>query len=417
MNSQPTAIVIGGGVIGCASAYYLAREGWQVRLLERDQLGSGASVGNCGYVSPSHVLPMAGPGAITKILRTMMRKDSAVSISWQVNPALWSWLARFALQCRHDSMMESARARHALLRTSMELYRQLLSEEEFACEWQDQGLLIVYKSPRDFEAFRTTAALLEETFGVVATPYVGDEVSHLESTLRTGLGGGWLFPGDAHVRPEKMLGCFRKAILKHGVSIAEGVAVESLAIEGRRVKSLETSQGSTSADVVVLATGAEASCFAKPLKCRIPIQPGKGYSLTMPSAGGAPKIPMIFEAHHVAVTPFDGFMRIGSTMEFAGFDRSLNRKRLSLLRKSAKEHLVALPPGEHVEEWAGWRPMTYDGLPCIDKAPGAENVIVAAGNGMIGLSTAPATGKLVAQLASGKKPHIDPQPYSLHRFA
>jgi D-amino-acid dehydrogenase len=130
-----------------------------------------------------------------------------------------------------------------------------------------------------------------------------------------------------------------------------------------------------------------------------------------------PKIPMIFEEHHVAVTPLESGFRVGSTMEFTGYDRSINPKRLALLRKSAAEHLEEPLPETVDEEWAGWRPMSVDGLPCIGRAPADGNLIVAAGNGMIGLATAPATGKLVAEIASEQTPHIDAVPYSLSRFA
>lgn len=414
--SQRTAIVIGGGLVGCATAYYLARDGWSVRLLERDRIGSGASSGNCGFICPSHVMPMAVPGAVSRTLRTMLGKDSPVAIKLRPSASLWSWLAKFALRCRSNPMMQSASARHALLKSSMELYRQLVGQEGLACQLQDQGLLMVYKSKSDFEHFTATSECLREEFGISTTRLVGDEVAEYEPALRRGLAGGWLFPGDAHVRPECLLDSLCTLLDKYKVIVEEGVGVNSLNIQEDLLHSVETSHGSRSADVVILATGAEAPVFAKPLQCRIPIQPGKGFSLTMPYADEHPKVPMIFEEHHVAVTPFQGQMRIGSTMEFAGYDRSLNQKRLSLLVRSAEDHLVRVPDTDKAEKWAGWRPMTYDGLPCIDWAPGAKNVIVAAGNGMIGLASAPATGKLVAQLASGEKPFIDPEPYSLRRF-
>jgi len=416
MPNERSAIVIGGGLIGCATAYYLARDGWHVRLLEKDLLGSGASSGNCGYICPSHVMPLAVPGAVSRVLRTMLGRDSPVAVRWRFDPALWSWFRKFAKQCRQAPMMRSAIGRHALLKASMEMYQQLVAEEGLDCDWQDRGLLLVYKSQKDFDEFGQTAVVLEREFGIATTRFPGDEVSHLEPTLRPGLAGGWLCPGDAHVRPDKLLAALRCAIEQRGGDIQEGVTVHTLSIQDRHLRNVETTRGSLTADIVVLATGAEAPDFAKPLRCRIPIQPGKGYSLTMPSPKNTPRIPMILEEGHVAITPFADSLRIGSTMEFAGYDRSLNRKRLALLMRSAKEHLIEVPDGDSVEEWAGWRPMIYDGLPCIDRAPGAENVIVAAGNGMIGLATAPATGKLAAQLASNVEPFIDPQPYSLRRF-
>ena len=149
----------------------------------------------------------------------------------------------------------------------------------------------------------------------------------------------------------------------------------------------------------------------------MPIQPGKGYSLTMPRPSICPAVPLIFPETRVAVTPFQTGYRLGSTMEFAGYDATLNPRRLQLLRDGARPYLRE-PEAEPVEEaWFGWRPMTTDGLPIIDRGPALSNVMIAAGHGMLGLSMAPATGKLVAELLNGDEPHLDPGPYRVGRFA
>jgi D-amino-acid dehydrogenase len=416
MTTQRSAIVIGGGLIGCSSAYYLRLDGWDVTVLERDTIGSGASHGNCGYVCPSHAMPLAAPGVVAHTLPSLLKSDAPLSIPLRFNPALWKWLFRFTRECTTERMMRAAVGRNALLASSMKLYRDFIAKENINCEWTDNGLLLVYRSKKDFNAFAATAELLNREFDIETVSYQGEAVQQFEPALRTGMAGGWHFPGDAHVRPDKLMSGLKSAIRKHGVEIREGTEVLALNIESLRLASIETSSGSMSADLVVLATGAEAPRFASPLRCRIPIQPGKGYSLTMPALKNPPRVPMIFEQHHVAVTPMESAFRVGSTMEFTGYDRTLNRKRLALLRKSAEMHLAEPLPETVDEEWSGWRPMVYDGLPCIDHAPAANNVIVAAGNGMIGLATAPATGKLVAELASGTKPHIDAATYSLARF-
>ncbi len=417
MSDGRSAIVIGGGLIGCSSAYYLAKLGWRVRLLERDRIGAGASHGNCGYICPSHVMPLAKPGAVGRTLRTMLGRDSPVTVRMPPSVGLIGWLARFAGQCNEASMSRSAAARHSLLSTSVSLYRGLLEAEGIDCQWQDDGLLVVYSSREHFEGFRPTAELLSEKYAIVSAPYPGENVRVLEPALRPGLAGGWHFRGDSHVRPDRLLAGLQMALKRLGVEVTEGVAVHAMRVEGGKLQQLETSQGAMAADVVVLATGAEAPAFAKPLGCRIPIQPGKGYSLTMKTPAGAPRLPMIFEEHHVAVTPFQDGFRIGSTMEFAGYDRAINQKRIALLVKSARAHLASALPEEFDEVWTGWRPMVYDGLPCIDCAPRASNVVVAAGNGMIGLATAPATGKLAAELAANVSTHIPAEPYSLKRFS
>ncbi len=416
MNEHRNAIVIGGGLVGCWSAWYLLQHGWNVTILERDRIGSGASHGNCGYVSPSHVMPLAGPGVVGKTLPMVLKRNAALSIPLRFDPQLWKWLYRFWRECTADRMQRAAIGRHALLASSMSLYREFLASENVDCEWQDEGLLLVYKSKRDFEEYETTANRLRDEFGLRINAHPGEAVRELEPALRSGMAGGWHFPDDAHIRPDKLLVGLRAQLEQRGCVIREHLAVESMRIEAGRLTALETTAGSMSADLVVLSTGAEAPRFAKSLGCKIPIQPGKGFSFTMPLPKNAPKIPMIFEEHHVAVTPMKSAFRVGSTMQFTGYDRSLNRQRLELLRRCASDHLAEPLPTEVDEEWAGWRPMVYDGLPCIDRAPAAKNVMVAAGNGMVGLASGTATGKLLAELASNAKPHIDPAPYSLTRF-
>lgn len=417
MSNSGSAIVIGGGLIGCSSAYYLCRLGWDVTLLERRKIGSGASHGNCGYVCPSHAMPLSGPGVVAHTLPSLFKRDAPLSIPLRFDPALWKWLLQFTRQCRSDRMMHAARGRNALLASSMNLYREMVREESIDCEWTDQGLLLVYRSSKEFEEYRSTTELLKREFAIESVPYHGEDVKTFEPSLKSGMAGGWHFPGDAHVRPDRLLAGMKQSIQQHGGTIREDVEVLSIRTESRRVVSIETSQGSMTADVTVLATGAEAPLFAEAIGCRLPIQPGKGYSITMELPSSPPRIPMIFEEHHVAVTPMASAFRVGSTMEFTGYDRSLNAKRLALLRKSASAHLEEpLPEAVH-EEWSGWRPMCVDGLPCIGRAPGASNLIVAAGNGMIGLATAPATGKLVAEIVSDQAPHIDTEPYSLARFS
>ncbi|MEM8945286.1 MAG: FAD-dependent oxidoreductase [Planctomycetota bacterium] len=408
--------VVGGGLVGCMTAYYLQLLGKSVCLLERDRLGAGASSGNCGYICPSHIMPMAFPGAVRKTLMTMCRADSPVAITKPFDIGLLRWLIAFAWQCRKNPMNRASAARHELLACSKQLYLELMNQEAIDCDWRENGLLIVHKEQESFANFQITADWLRDTFGLAVEGHPGDAVVELEPTLRRGLAGGWYFPNDAQVMPTKVVASLRQILLERGVQIEEGVEVEDLEIRKGRMDALITNRGDRSASAAVICTGAEAPNFARRLGCRIPIQPGKGYSLTIPTEEALPRIPMIFESHHVGITAFKGALRVGSTMEFAGYDRSFNERRLALLMKSAREHLAEPPDARVSERWCGWRPMVYDGLPCIDHAPAASNVILAAGNGMIGLASAPATGKVAAAIATGTHPPIDPNPYTLRRF-
>ncbi len=416
MSEQQQVIVIGGGLVGCSCTYYLAQDGWAVTLLERNQLGSGASYGNCGYVCPSHVMPLSGPGVVAHTLPKLLQRDAPLAIPVRWDPSLWRWLIKFQGECREDRMKRAAEGRHALLQSSMKLYRDMVRSEGIDCEWTDQGLLLVYRSASEFDGYSKTVERLRADYGIQVDAYPGDQVTKFEPALQDGLAGGWHFPADAHVRPDRLVEGFRQAIATSCVEVREQVEVQHIETSGGKVTRLLTSQGEFTADLIVLATGAEAPQFSKDLKIHLPIQPGKGYSLTYEGYDASPRVPMIFEEHHVAVTPFENGFRVGSTMEFTGYDRRLNPKRLALLKKSAAEHLKADLPEQATESWCGWRPMVYDGLPCIGGLRSLSNLLIAAGNGMVGLATAPATGRLIADLASGKSPHIDARFYSPDRF-
>ena len=209
---------------------------------------------------------------------------------------------------------------------------------------------------------------------------------------------------------------WRKVLESRGVTIREHTEVIHFRGEKKSLKTLETSTGEVAADAFVVAAGAWTPLLNRELQCRIPIQPGKGYSLTMPRPQVCPKRPLLLEEHRVAVTPMQSGYRLGSMMEFVGYDTSLNPRRLQILKDGAAVYLKE-PYTEPVEEtWFGWRPMTYDGIPIIGRAPAYENVMIAAGHNMLGLSMAPATGKLIAEFLTGDPPHLDPAPYSVNRF-
>jgi D-amino-acid dehydrogenase len=415
VSDNHTAIVIGGGVIGCATAYYLTQHGWRVQLVEAGRVGRGCSHGNCGFICPSHVLPLTMPGTVWPVMKRMFRRDSAIYLKPRWDPALWRWLMRFARTCRRAPMLQAA-ARHALLSSSMSLYRQLLAEESLDIEWEDRGLLLVFKSSREFEEYQLKADFMRDQFGIVATPYDANQLARFEPALRPGNAGAWHYAGDAHLRPDRLMGALTNVLRSRGVEILEETSVTRFILENGRARGVETSNGPLDADGIVLAAGAKTPIVASQLGCRIPIQPGKGYSITMRRPSLAPQTPIIFEEHHVAVTPWASGIRIGSTMEFVGYDSTINRRRIELFKRVAADNLADPPAGPVEEEWCGWRPMTYDDLPCIGPAPRVPNVFIAAGHGMIGMATATASGKLAAELAAGVEPHLDPTPYSLERF-
>lgn len=409
-------VIIGGGVVGACCAYYLARTGRQVVIVDRASFGAGCSHANCGYVCPSHILPLAAPGAIWSTLKTLFKANSPLKVRPGVVLKHWQWFLGFARRCNRDDMLLAGRGIQALLQSSRQLFDELIQKEKLDCEWESRGLLFVFQGERPFEHYARTDELLRNEFGMSAERFDSAALANLEPALKQGLAGGYLYKSDAHLKPDRLMSELRRVLVSLGVEIRENCEVQGLVKSGGAVAAVRTGSGEIAGAAFVAATGAWTPLLNRELDCRVPIQPGKGYSITMPRPALCPSYPLIFEEHRVAVTPFQSGYRLGSTMEFAGFDATLNRSRLRLLTDAARIYLRNPLAEPVLEEWWGWRPMTFDGLPIIDRAP-AGNLLIAAGHNMLGLSMATATGKLVAELIEGTTPHLDPAPYGLKRFA
>jgi D-amino-acid dehydrogenase len=413
MSKPEHVVVVGGGIIGACSAWYLAEAGYEVTILEQAKFGRQASHGNCGYVSPSHVMPLARPGQVLRGLRGMLSSETALRIDPSRILSLAPWLLQFASRCNMKAVMESGQACHPLLQSSAQLYRELFENQGLEVDWHEDGLLFVYRDEHEFREYEESDAWLRKHFGVAAEPYRGAALTELEPALKPGLAGAWLYRCDGHLRPDRLMSELRRILTAAGVQILEETPLESLQQTKGRATAVVTPSGPIEADHVVVATGAWTPLLHEQLGVRLPIQPGKGYSITMGRPERCAWLPMILEECHVAITPFADGYRVGSTMEFSGYDASLNRKRLDYLRKGAAEYLLD-PLGDPVtEEWCGWRPMTSDGIPRIGQAPRCRNVWIAAGHSMLGLSMGTGTGKLVAELISGQQPHLDPVPYRI----
>lgn len=411
-------VIIGGGVIGVACAHYLTEAGHRVTVIDKGRIGGECSQGNCGLVCPSHVLPLAEPGAIRNALKAMLKPGGAFRIRPRLNLHLWRWLWRFARRCNERDMLTAGRAIQPLLVSSMSLYEQLV-ESGIECEWQKRGLLFVYQNKRNLNAYEPTNELLASTFNEPAQRLDGDALLAKEPALKDNVAGAWFFEHDAHLRPDRLLASWRAALAKRGVQFIEQCELQTInATKGKNgeVSSVVASGKNFDADKFVIATGAWTPQLAKLLRCRVPIEPGKGYSITLPVPANGPKLPMIFPEHRVAVTPMDTGLRLGSIMEFAGYDQSLSERRLRMLTAGAAHYLrEPIAPDQFPDKWFGWRPMTYDSTPVIGRCPTFSNVYLATGHNMLGLSMAPATGRLISELIDQRETHIDAAAYALER--
>lgn len=414
--SPPTALIAGSGIIGLACAHYLAKAGTRVTVIDRGRIAGECSYANCGYICPSHVLPLTEPGAVSMAIKSLFKRNAAFRVKPRFSPALWYWMFQFAIRCRHEPMLEAGRHLKAILDASMDEYKTLMQEEKLDCGWKENGLLYVLQSERGMNEFAETDRLLTEEFGVTARRIAGDDLPSLDPALKPGLAGAFLYEGDTSVRPDRLNAEWRSLLESNGVTFLENCELRGISKSGDRIQNLRTSHGDMEADAYVIALGASVSRWQQDLECRIPVQPGKGYSVTMRRPDPCPKYPMLLPEHRVGVSPFDDGYRLGSMMEFAGFDRSVSPARIQQLKDSAKPYLVTPFVEGEEERWFGWRPMTWDSLPIIGRVPKLENAWLATGHNMLGLSLATSTGRLIAELVRGESPHIDPMPYSPVRF-
>jgi len=412
-QKQSHVIVIGGGVIGASSAYFLRQAGYRVTLIDNNTLGSECSHGNCGLICPSDALPLASPGAVSSTLKTLFKRHNPLYIKPRFSPRLWLWLVKFALRCNQRHMLQAAEARMPLLESSLHLYQSLIEREQIECEWQKNGLLYVYKDQAAMDSYQATDDFLTKHFSLPARRFDTCALSELEPVVAEDVAGGWYYEEDAHLRPDRLMSEWKRVLQNYDVDVREGTEVFKFKRKGIKATGVLTRDGVIEADKFVLAVGAISPQWEKEIGADLPIQPGKGYSLTYPKPQYSPRIPMIFPQHRVVMTPMLSGYRLGSTMEFSGYDTSINRRRIELLKKGAEPYLRE-PYGDYVEEeWYGWRPMIYHGIPIIDTSPRMDNVLVATGHNMLGLSMGPATGKLVSELVAGEPTHVSAKPYQL----
>jgi D-amino-acid dehydrogenase len=248
------------------------------------------------------------------------------------------------------------------------------------------------------------------------TKYPKDQMLTLEPCLKNDLAGAWLAEHDWHLRPDLLIKSWRKLLAKAGVRFIEHARITDMILQNRRITEIITPKGHFTADVFVLATGAWSGQTASMLKMNIPVQPGKGYSITMQRPEPCPSIPCLLSERNMVVTPWPSGFRLGGTMEFSGFNTALNPSRINQLWAGAEEYLSA--PLDHpvIENWSGFRPMTSDDLPIIDRSSEHENLYIATGHGMFGLTMATGTGKIVCDLILDNQPDIDITAFSLNRF-
>ena len=412
---EADVLVLGGGVIGLSCAYALQAAGRSVTIIDQGRVGGGSSHGNCGTLTPSHATPLAMPGMIGTALRWMLKADAPLRVAPRLDPGLWSWLWQAGRRCNWDDFTRITAIKAPFLVRSRERIEAIVRSEALDCGFRSDGTLYVYRDARAFEASHWLPRSLAEV-GIGVETLDGTRVEALEPALKHGVAGGYLHAGDASLRPDRYVAELARVVRARGAQIEEGRDVKGFDRGGARITRVRCAGGEFAAHDIVYALGAWSPTLARGLGITLPIEPGKGYSITYSRPQRSPRIPLVLREASVCVTAWADGYRLGSTMEFAGFDRRLNRTRLDALRRGAAAYLHVPEGPVRQEDWYGWRPMTPDDLPIIGKPRGIDNLCLATGHGMLGMTMSALTGDLVACILDGRPPPVPVEPFSPARF-
>lgn len=415
MGSNRDVIIIGGGVIGLACAHYLIDSGVGVRVIDSGKVGEGSSHGNCGLLYFSDVMPLCSPGVVYKELVRTLKGISPLYIKPELDIAKYLWLLKFAMKCNSSHRKQAAKDKYEFLMYSMELFKSLFASSSLPCDFEDIGVLTVFKEEKNFKAYASTQEFLAG-FGLQGEKITKERLLEMEPALLDDLAGAWLNKADWHLRPELLMKAWHKLLEDKGGIFHENCEVEDLSIKNSSIDQVHTRQESFQANDVILAAGAWTPKITGKLGLNLPVLPGKGYSVTMERPEICPTHSCVLYEKNMVMTPWKSAYRLGGTMEFSGYSSSLDRKRIDKLISGAKAYLKH-PTGQPlIEEWTSLRPMIYDDMPVIDRVGHLKNLIIATGHGMLGLTLAPGTGKTVCDMVLGRPAEIDISPYSLKRF-
>jgi len=395
--------IIGGGIIGLCSAYYLAKEGFQVSVFDKSDMTNGCSYGNAGMIVPSHIIPLAQPGMIAQGMKWMFDSQSPFYVKPRVSTDLIKWGMQFYKHANKKHVEKAMPALRDLSLLSKELYQDFAKENN-SFFYDEKGLLMLFKSEKTAEEMHHEGKLAEN-LGLGVNYLSKEEVLQLETGTKTDVIGGVHYTSDAHLYPQKFMQFIKEQLNKLGVEIHKNTAVTDFNISNNTVSEVITSKGNFTTDEVVLATGSWSPEIANKLQTRVSMLPGKGYSFTLKEKTQKPSIPSILCEGKVAVTPMANDIRFGGTMEIThNNDTKINNNRLQGIINSVNDFYpdldIEIPKTE--DTWYGFRPCTPSGMPIITKSKKITNLTLATGHAMMGLSLAPATGKVVTELILGK---------------
>ena len=409
--------IIGGGVIGLCCAYYLQKVGYEVTVIEKGDICAGASFGNAGYISPSHFVPLASPGIISQGLRWMLSASSPFYIKPRLDISLIKWLMTFWKKSNSKTVEENVPHLHNILQLSRHLMSDIKEDLGNHFRMAEVGCFMLYKSD-ETEKHELELAKEAATLGIETRIYNGQEVQDLEPEVEVRTKGGILYPIDCHIHPGDFMRTLKDHLLAHGVKLQLNTEVTGFEKNGSLVSSVVTNKGKFDCGELIIASGSWLPVITKQLGIQMLLQPGKGYSMTFEKVGKNLRHPAILVDRRVAMTPMGADLRMGGTMEISGINNDVLIKRAKAIHAGALDYYPGLDlPFPSIDKiWNGLRPLSPDGLPYIGRHSKYQNLTLAGGHAMVGITLAAATGKLVEEIIGHKPASIDIKAFDVERF-
>lgn len=409
-------VIIGGGIIGLCTAYYLNKEGHQVTVVDQSNYNLGASYVNAGYITPSHFIPLASPGMITKGIKWMFNSESPFYVKPRLDIDFLKWVWAFK---KSATTLKVERAIKPLLDINLfsrDLYESMKASRDFNFHYEHKGLLMCYKTDKvGEEEWKVGQRAIKE--GLKVENLSVKALKSIEPHADLNIKGAVYYRCDAHMTPNNFMLGLIHYLKSKDVVFFENERVVDVEVIKKKVSKLITQKKALNCDEVVLAAGSWSPIIGKKLGLKIPIQAGKGYAINV-NRETKITIPAILCEAKVAVTPMSGFTRFAGTMEVSGINDKINPVRVDTIAKAVESyyHNLKITAKEKAMAQCGLRPCTPDGLPFIGKSSKCDNLTVATGHAMMGWSMGPATGKLVSEIISDKKASLNMYPFHPDRF-
>ncbi|TDQ17476.1 D-amino-acid dehydrogenase [Algoriphagus boseongensis] len=413
---KPT-IIIGGGVVGLFTAYFLQKEGVEVTVIDQSDLNQNCSTGNAGMITPSHIIPLAAPGMISKGMAWMFSSKSPFYIHPRLDYKLLRWCMLFFKATSQSQVDRSIPYLNQITLFSKSLFQEFEAEHPDSSVFlSKKGLVMIYQTEA-VEKEEIELAHLARQFGLEAEILNSKEVQALEPNLEVKSRGGIFFPGDSHLDPAGLFNYLKKYLTEKGVKILPNTQVLGFEKSSNKIEAVLTDKGKLEGGKVILAAGAWSAELAKQLGFSLPLMGGKGYSFIQENQP-AIQLPTILTERKVAVSPYGDYIRFGGTLEVAGTNQKINMNRVKGIFESINQYYPDFKANfpDEKDIWKGLRPCSPDGLPYIGYAPGYENVLVGSGHAMLGVTMGPATGKLLTELHQKKPSSIEIKGFEVSRY-